>query len=172
VSESANVRSLEALQDFRAALVGFATEAQQALDACAAEIRRMQDWLEDQLKNWQAAVRRCEDEVFRARTELTRRKMVRIGDRQPDCSEQEEELRAAQAKLEYAEDKVKATRRWIQQLPHAIIDYEGPARQLAGFLEIELVRACNLLDRKCDILDAYLRETAPVAPAPQEKPKT
>jgi chromosome segregation ATPase len=182
VSESANVTSVAALQDFRAALVGFAAEARQALDATDAEIRRVQDWLEDQLKTWQATVRRCEDEVFRARTELTRRKMVRIGDRQPDCTEQEEALREAQDKLEYAEDKVKVTRRWIQQLPHAVIDYEGPARQLGGFLEAELTRACALLDYKSDVLDAYLRETAPAAPAPpaaagtpapapEEKPK-
>jgi hypothetical protein len=178
---SARVFSLDALVDLKATLCTFTSEAREALSAVEMEIRRNQVWLDGQLAHWRDMVRRCEDEVFQARQELTRRRMMRIGDRPPDTTEQEEALQLAQARLAHAEDKVETTRRWLRVLPQAIIEYEGPARQLSGMLEADMPKADALLESKIVALEAYVQlpgsnqaESRPSAkaalPAEEKKP--
>src|SRR5262249_11105377 len=82
--------------------------------------------------------------------------------------EQEENLRKAKAKLQLAEEKVTKCRRWLAQLPRAILEYEGPGRQLAGVIDTEVPKMLGLLDRKLAALEAYLKiappETRPLPP--------
>jgi hypothetical protein len=156
-SEFAHVSSVEALKDFRAALCTFGERAQDGLSSVQMSVQRMLDWLGDQEKGWQREVRRWEEAVNQARAELARRKMVRIGDRAPDTTEQEDILRAALRRLDEAEGKLRQTRRWLPSFRRAADEYEGPARQLAGFLEGEQPRALALLQQKIDALEAYAR---------------
>jgi hypothetical protein len=170
MTESANVTAIDALSDLRAALCGFGEKAAEALCAADADIRHTADWLDDQLKYWQHEVRRWEDEVFRTRTELARRRMMRIGDRSPDCSEQEEALERARQGLEHAEGQVERTRRWQRLWQEAVIEYQGPAGQLKGLLDGALPRAGALLERKIEALDAYVTLAAPVS-EPKTRPQ-
>jgi len=160
-SEHARVTSIEALQEFRADLCKFGDRAKDGLSSVQLEMQRTLDWLEDQEKSWQREVRRWEEAVTQARAELARRKMIRIGDRAPDCTEQEDILRAALRRLDEAEDKLAKTSRWLPHFRRAVEEYQGPARQLAGFLEGEQPRALALLDQKIDALEAYARLAAP-----------
>ena len=70
MSESARLTSLDALVDLKAAFCVFTSEAKEALSSLAMEIQHTLGWLEDQMKYWTAAVRKCEDAVFQAKTEL------------------------------------------------------------------------------------------------------
>ncbi len=156
MSDAARVTAVDAINDFRAALVVFGEEAADALCAADAEVRRTEEFLEEQLKSWQQEVRRAEDAVFQAKQELTRRKMLSFDDRPVDTTEQEKALRRAVARLEHAEEQVEITRRWLRQWPQAVLDYQGPVGQLKGMLEGTLPRACAFLERKLASLDSYL----------------
>jgi DNA repair exonuclease SbcCD ATPase subunit len=166
---SARVSSLEALVDLKAALCVFSADAKEALSSVEMEIQRTLAWLDEQLKHWRDNVRKCEDEVFQAKAELTRKRMLRVGDRPPDCSEQEEALQLARERLAYAEDKVDTTRRWQRLLPEAIIDYEGPAKQLAAALEADMPRTDALLESKIVALESYIQLTSSAPAAPSAK---
>jgi hypothetical protein len=172
MSTSANVTSIESLGQLRAALCVFNEKAADALLAADAEIQRTVDWLTEQLGYWQHQVRRWEDEVFRAKTELSRRRMLKISDRPPDCTEQEEALERARAALAHAEEQVEHTRRWQRLWQEAVIEYNGPAGLLKSLLEGDLVRTLALLEHKIESLDAYVNLTAPAAPAPAARPDT
>jgi chromosome segregation ATPase len=156
MSQSAHVASIQILVDFQAALCTFSAEAREILSCAQMAVTRTQDWLEHQAHLWQAEVRRCEDAVSAARTELARRKMIRIGDRAPDCTEQEKALRRALQRLDEAETKLATTRRWLPQLRRDIEEYTGATHQLSGFLEGEHPRALALLQMKIDALEAYV----------------
>jgi hypothetical protein len=156
MSAPAHVTSIEALGELRAALCTFTAAAVDALYAADAEILRTVDWLDEQVAYWKHEVRRWEDEVIRARGELARRRMVRVGDRPPDSSEQEEALERARQALEHAGAQVERTRRWERLWQEAVIEYQGPVSQLKQLLDAELVRAVALLERKIEALDAYL----------------
>ena len=121
------------------------------------DIRRAQDWLDERKNYWTAAVRKSEDLVFQTKNELTRRRMMRIGERNPDCSEQEAAFHAARRQLEAAQEKLASCRRWQRKLVEALVDFEGPANQLSGVLDGEAPRALAYLDGKIASLEAYTR---------------
>jgi hypothetical protein len=167
MSDSARVHSIDALDDLREALIQFGDRTLQALDAASAELRRTHEWLDDQERYWRDQIRKQEEAVFLAKQELARRRMMKVGDRHVDCSDQEKELRRAKERLEFAEEKQELTRHWLRQWATETMEFEGPCRQLKGFLESDLVRANTLLENKTDALEAYLAVTPPERPAPK-----
>jgi hypothetical protein len=167
MKDAARVLNVDVLDDLRIALAAFADESVQALDLAQGEIRRLETWLAEQLSHWQTQVRHAEEEVFLAKQELTRRKMMDSRDRPVDTTDQEKALQKARARQRQAEDKVETTRNWVRQLGHELEEYEGPARGLKSLLEGDIPRACELLERKAASLEAYLNVVAPgSAPAP------
>jgi hypothetical protein len=164
---SARVRSVEALVDFKAALCTYVAAAKEALSALTIDIRRFEDWLQDQLKFWSKAVKECEEEVFLAKQELARRKMMRYGDRKPDTTDQEKALALAKARLAFAEEKLEVTRRWLRQFPEAVFEYEGPSGQLTAWLEADGPKSAAILENKIAALEAYLQIGG--APPPEGK---
>jgi hypothetical protein len=158
---SAHVTETAALSDFRAMLCTFAEEAKEALAIVDHEIRRTYSFLDEQMRGWSAAVRQAEDEVIQAKIELNQRRIQRIGDCKPDTTFQEKVLRRAQAKLEYVQEKLAATKRWQRDWPHELMNYEGPARQLQSSLEGDVPRMIAYMERKIAALEAYLRQSPP-----------
>jgi hypothetical protein len=152
---AAHVTETQALIEFRAKLCTFGDEARQALGIIEHEIRRTLALLDERHRHWQAAVRQAEDELIQVKLEYNRRRNERIGDRRPDTSQQEKALRAAEARLEYAQEKLAAARRWQRDLPREVLDYEGPARQLAGALDAELPRMLAFMENKIAALETY-----------------
>lgn len=171
MSQTARVRSIEAIEDFKTALCRFGADAKAALDAVEMEVRRSFDWLNGQVQHWRKEVQRREQAVGVARVELNRRKISRIFGQQPDCTEQEEALREAQQRLRLAEAKVERCRRWEPVLRHAMGEYEGPSRQLASLLEMVLPKAVAILDQKTEALESYVLMAPPpgaVKQAPEQ----
>jgi hypothetical protein len=166
---SAQVHSLEKLLDFQSALATFNHQAKEALCSLDMEIRRTKDWLDEQLQNWTAVVRKLEEEVYKARQELARRKLIKIGDRPADTTEQELALAKALQRLHIAEERRDACRRWQRDLPEAINEYQGCAVGYQGMLESDMPRMSAFLDRKMDVLEAYAQVRQSDGPLPGDK---
>ena len=152
---SAQVHAVDRLADFKAALQIFADKAKDAMSGNQMEIRRSLDWLDSQLALWKAEIRKAEDAVVQAKNELQRRKMMRISDRPPDTTAQEKELRKAQARLAYAEERRDNTKSWLRKMPDEIEEYDGLARPFQDSLEHDLVKMINFVEQKIAALDAY-----------------
>jgi hypothetical protein len=75
-------------------------------------------------------------------------------------------LYKAKMRLKEAEDKLACCKRWAPLLQHAMHEYHGPARVLAGKLDTDLVRSLALLKRKLEDLEAYLSLAPPSTPLP------
>ncbi len=167
---SADVRSIAAVIDWHAALTNYGDGLAEALAGVDMEIRRAFDWLGEQLTRWQRAVRDCEEEVIRAKAELSQRKLPTWDGRDPDCTVQEKALRLAKARKEHAEEKVETVRRWIGRLPKLVDEtYTGPSRRLKSMLELDLPNALTELTRRIGALERYagLRpDYAPLQPLP------
>jgi chromosome segregation ATPase len=161
---SAQLHSLERLLDFQSALATYTHHAKEAISGTEVEIRRTLQWLEQQLALWHAEVRRAEEEVFKAKQELARRRMMKFGDRPADTTEQEIALAKAQRRLEYAAEKQAACQRWLRQLPEAIDEYQAFAINYQSVLESDVPRMHAFLDRKMDLLEAYMQVAAPQPP--------
>lgn len=161
MNESARVRYVGALEELRIAMQLFADHATVAVDTVDGEIRRTEQWLEQQHQNWRVEIRRSEDAVFIAKQELSRKKMMQIGDHPVDTWEEEQALRRARARLEHAEDKLERVRHWQREWSGELLDYEGPSRTLKSFIEGEISRACAMLQAKVQMLEEYLAISSP-----------
>jgi hypothetical protein len=87
--------------------------------------------------------------------------MVPPGERVPDTSQQEEDLRRAQARLRHAEEKVETCRKWVPTLQRAVDEYDGPVRRVGSRVEIELPKAAAALERLLAQLEAYIDFSPP-----------
>ena len=163
---TANVYAVQRLAEFQASIQTFQDRAKDALSANALEIRRQLEWLNDQAGYWKAEIRRAEEAVLLARNELARKRMMRIGDRPPDTTDQEIALRKAQARLAYAEEKADNVRAWQRELPDAVEEYEGQARPFLDCLEHDVPRMAAFVESKAAALEAYQK----LQSAPADKP--
>jgi hypothetical protein len=155
MTQGAHVTSIDALDEFRTALIKFGSDAQAALAAADMEIRRTVAGLERQLKHWQNELRVRQEDVTRAKAELARRKWGHRDGRGPGTTDQEIALAKAKDRLREAEDKIETVRRWQRLLPREIHEYEGPARQLGGWLEANLRHTTAILATRIAALEAY-----------------
>ena len=158
MASSARVTSVQAIIEFKVALLAFCQEAKEVLATIEMEIRRTMDWVQrDQLPYWQREIRNRQEEVAQAKADLFRKQLTRISGQNPDYLEERKALRIANFRLDEAEDKVQICRSWAnRQLAQAVDEYEGPARQLAGMVEGNPPPVVITLDRILGSLEAYL----------------
>jgi|SRR5262245_2457734 len=166
----ADVRAIDALQDWHNALCVFRTEALEALGSISMEVRRAFDWIDEEAKGWRGEARQAEDDVVRAKSELAQRKSPDFSGRVPDTSVQEENLARAKARLRFAEDQIEVCRKWATRLPKMVNEeYEGASRRLGTFIDVEVAAAIADLNTRINTLHAYtdIKPVAQEAPPPE-----
>src|SRR5262249_21560876 len=164
MTRSARVTSIQTVEAFKGALCEFGKDARDALCAADLAVRRAVDWLKAQQQFWQRELRKRQEDVVQAKKELTARKYQNRDGRGLGSTEQEKALKKAQDRQREAETKLANCKRWAPELHHAVTEYEGPTRQLAGPLDTDLVQAVALLEHKLEALEAYLRLAPPDLP--------
>ncbi|MGE3808300.1 MAG: hypothetical protein AB7K24_26870 [Gemmataceae bacterium] len=165
MQHAAKVTSLEAVQEFRSALLGFGADTREALSANDMEIQRAAAWLDEQLRFWKKEIHVRDEKLQTAKRNLQRKKMSKVMGRHPDCSEEEDIFELAKKRFQEAEQKLANCKRWIPQLQRAVEEYQGKARILGGMLEADLPRVSATLERKLDALDDYVRMAPPPTPS-------
>jgi hypothetical protein len=160
MSEAANVRAINSLDELRSALVQFRAGAQESLQAVAQEIGRTLDWLGERKQHWQNEVRRREEVVQAARKELSRCEASGYRDEdghyhQPDCSSRQHALLQAQMRLREAEAELETVRSWANLVQQAADAYQQKARQLNDYLASDVTKATASLGSSADTLRTY-----------------
>ena len=166
MSESAQVASIDALREFRAKLCEFGVDALESLAAVELELRHMDDWLAERLKYWQLQLRDRGEDLARAKAALVRHKWGSKDGKGVGTTEVQMDVKKAKRRIEEAEAKIEITKRWQRDLPKAVHEYDGPARQLSGYLESDLKQVLAMLDRMATSLEAYVAISAPPGGAP------
>jgi hypothetical protein len=146
-------------------MVNFSDDARNALTGVEMEIRRIRDWLlREQMSYWQTQVKRRNEAVSMARTELHRRRLSQQNSDAISDTEQKENLRVAQRRLVEAEDKVVRIKKWVPLLEHAIAEYHSASQPLGDRLTGQFLNSMALLERTIASIDAYLTYAPPSAP--------
>lgn len=163
MAEHAKVTSIEALEDFRSALIRYQARAKQALDDVGGEVKRTRDWLGfDRRTYWEGQVKRCQRRLEHAEAELM---TARFSSLKNDQSAQQMAVRKARRRLEEAEEHLKVTKRWIRDFDSIV---EPAGRQLDGLRERlaqQFPKAVVAMDRSITALQDY----AGVKVAPKER---
>ncbi len=162
MSESAQVRSIDAIESFQVAIARFEQRAKDALETLAGEVRKADDWLRsDRPPHWKEQVRLASEQVHQAKVDLNRCLMYPVVDERPSCREERELLKKAQTRLGYCEDKTELVKRWRRELSHELFEFEGRLSVLRQLLEEEMPQAKGRLKKIVRALDNYKIENRP-----------
>jgi hypothetical protein len=158
MNQSASVHSIDAIRDFRAALIEFCQEARSAMVDIDLELRRSNEWLHEVQPNyWRNEVRRASEEVNETKKDLHRKRLMTLpGGGTPSCMEERKAVERAQHRQRYAEEKIEITREWARAEQHEATEYEGRATQLATLIDGTIPKAISFLDHTIGHLEAYI----------------
>lgn len=162
MSGGANVRSVDAIRYFAAAVAAFQEEARLCLAMLDAQLRQVLFWLERDRPNfWKREIENCMREMTDARVRLHQCRMRRLGDFRPSCIEEVKDLEKAKADMEFAQKQIPNVKRWLAAAAHEGNEYHGRASQLIQVIERDLPRLLALLAFTVDRLEAYAAVNPP-----------
>ena len=165
MSGAANVKSVDAIRYFAAAVVAFQEEARLCLSMMDSQLRQILFWLErDRPTFWKREVENCMREMTDARVRLHQCRMRRLGDFRPSCIEEVKDLEKAKADMEFAQKQIPNVKRWLGEASHEGNEYHGRASQLIQMIEREIPRLLALLSFTVDRLEAYAAINPPGTP--------
>lgn len=167
MSPGARVTRTETLREFEIALKKFAEEAAAALVGVDMEIRRMLDWLGvDQPRRWDQEIDRLGQCLAEVKADYGRKRLANVGERHASLIEEKEAVQNARRRIEWAEEKLAACRRWSMAAERAVNEFRGAVRPLANRLEIELPLSLAALHSMVQALEDYLAQAPPVTRLP------
>jgi hypothetical protein len=168
MTQTAQVRSIDSVERFRAAYARFGEESAQALDEIRMELDRFVEWLEqDQVGYWKNEVRRAEAKVSEAKVDLHRARSATIDpEHTPSCLQEQKVLETAKRRLMENEEKLQVVKRWIPALRIAVQDYQTQIAPLVNYLTYEHARGLNFLRHLVERLEDYLAVAPPTQPSP------
>lgn len=163
MAKAANVRSLEALREFRVALIKFIDKAKRAISTSDSEVMRTQLWLQsDQPTHWIREIRKGEELLNQAKSELFRATLS-----QPDNprgpTDQVRLVRKRKDEIEHAKQQLAKTKRWSRTFERSTNDYRGSMSPLSSSLDGTAHKAVVLIERSIATLESYLASTAPLS---------
>ena len=166
MNQSANVRSIDAVRSFHAAVLEFQEEARLCVSALEMQLLRMMGWLErDRPGFWKREIESCYREMGEARVRLHQCRMRKMGDFKPTCFEEKKALEKAKKDLEFAQKQVPVVKYWNVAAQHEANEYHGRASQLTQVIERDIPALLALLHHAVDRLEAYRNIQAPGAAA-------
>jgi hypothetical protein len=164
MATGAKVRSLEALESFRASLIVFATRARRAIDQVGEEVARTRQWvLTDRRLHWTEQVRRRMRALKLAEQELFTAKLSTLKD---SASRQENAVRKARELVDEAELKMRNVKAWNRDFDRVADPLLKKLDSLRQFLEHSIPRAVAHLETTQRILDTYAETPPPMFATP------
>jgi hypothetical protein len=166
MAERAHVRSVDALEAFRANLIVYLTKARAALEELGADVQRMRGWLDnDQRAHWEREVRSRGQALQEAQQAMFSAKLSSF--REAGALEQMAVQRAKRA-LDEADAKLRVLKQWNRVFDNRVGPLVKQMEKLHTVLAHDMVHAVAFLGQAITTLDAYaeMAPPEPVGPAP------
>jgi hypothetical protein len=162
MSQFARVTSIDALREFRAALIEFADTGRSALGEALSEVQRTVWWIQNEMRDhWQRELKQRSNKLAEARTDLARAQMQQ----RSDVTERKA-VQAAVRRVEEAEEKLRQIKKWSTEMERQQMLFRGQCSQLSGSLDGELPKTIAWMERMIDSLQQYVSLQAPLTEPP------
>jgi len=163
--QQAKVRSIDALEAFRANLIVYISQARPALEEVSAEVMRVRSWLEhEQRAHWEKEIRRRSKQLEEAQQALFRSK---LGTLQKESAADQMAFHRAKRALEEAEGKFRLLKKWIREFDNRVQPLLKQTEKLHTVFSNDLTKAVALLTQTIGTLAAYAEVgAAPTSQAP------
>lgn len=136
----ARVEDLEALKNFKIALLKFQETANVALTNAEGDLTRTSLWLDiEQTPFWNVQVRKRAEALSQAEERLRMKKVFKdVVGTKPSTVDEEKAVRIARQRLEEARQKVAAVAQWKRRMEKIGHDYKGTVQRLATTVQSTL----------------------------------
>ena len=163
-NSSAYIEDIEFLEEMRAALLRFQSEAQDAIRNTQREITAALDQLQDRLHYWQRQLSKRQEVLAQAKNDLARCLSFRGPHGEgADCSGPAAAVRQAEQKVQEAQEAIRIAHIHIKHVEEANARYQRQAQRFNTTLtSTELPRASSLLRKSISILESYITEKVPL----------
>ena len=153
---SANIRDIQVVREFRAALLEFIDEANSALEVMSMELQRAMAWIEqDRPHYWTNQVRRGFDLVSETRSALDRCQLRTVEGQRSSCIEEKQNFAKAKTRLQHCHEQIENVKRWSVKLRHEGNEFRGRLAGLKRLIDSDLPKACALLEQTAEVLERY-----------------
>jgi len=168
---SADVRSIDALVQFRGELLNFIAVARQALEMLEVQARQGVDYItKDRAHFWKHENRRSWDGLHQAKDAYHQARIQRtVADHTPDCADEKKAIRRAELRLQTSEKKLVAVKHWSHEAEHGWNEFQGRYSQTLGVLDGDLPRTVATLEKIITQIEKYMQTSIPVT---EQKPQT
>jgi hypothetical protein len=165
MADRARITSVEALDEFRAALVVYLDKAGRALDEVDDEVKRTRIWLEqEQATHWKHELHKRQKILEIKQQELF---SAQIGGLADASAVHRMAVRRAKEAVEAAETKIRNVQRWTREFDTLAGPPARHVEQLRHLLKVDMGRALQFLNESMKTLAEYAEMQAPGASAPQ-----
>ncbi len=170
MSDNAQVRSIPAIREFKAALALFRDDSASAIDMMLMELHRAIDWIEhDRPAYWENETRKAFELVGSTRTALNTCLMRTVAGHRSSCIEEKQAHAAAKRRLQHCQEQLERVRRWAIKIRHEADEFRSRIAILRRRLDGDLPQSLLLLERMATALEQYAGLAA-AARLPRTKP--
>jgi len=162
-SEGADVRSIDAIDRFRVSVVEFIDAGRVSISEADSDLDRNIIWLErEQAPHWIRQIRKRQELVTRAKSDLYRKQtQSSANDGRASVVDEKVALQRALRRLEEAQSKLKATRKWMRRLDQQRITFKAAMSGFSVAVDHDLPHAVGLLKKITENLESYLNLSPP-----------
>lgn len=151
--ERANVRSVDAIDAFRANLVVYLSQARPALEEISAEAMRTRVWLENDQRL------QLEHQLLRRRKQLEEAQQglfsARLGTLRKETAVEQMAFHKAKRAVEETEDKLRVLKKWTREFDSRVQPLVKQVEKLQTVLTNDMVQAAAYLAQTIQTLAAY-----------------
>lgn len=151
--EQARVTSVEAIDQFRSALVVYLTAVRPLLEEATTDLRRMRVWLDTHQRGvWETELRRRARRLDEARQELF---SARLSSFREATAEHQMAVHRAQREVGEAEEKLRRVKYWTREFGNRADVLARPVGVLEGIVSQDMAKALAWLTEVVRILEDY-----------------
>lgn len=158
MSNGADIRDIDALNDLKAAFGRFGEDVTQILASLHKQFEEILERLGEQQTHWQRQTDEAQDEVYAARQALDEAKSSANDEEDGvvDCSYEEDAVYDAEKRLSGCESNLETAKQWRHRIESLIADFEGDFQNLSNLASTRTGAAQAFLTNKNELLEQYV----------------
>lgn len=156
---NAKVISIDAIKQFRAALIKFAEHTNAALGNADSDVHRALNWLDmDAKAYWQSELRKAQTKFGQAQEALRMKVLYKnLDGTTPSAVDEKKEVAKWKARIEVCQQKQVAVQRYTNLIQRESVMYKGAVQRFATTIQSGVPRGIARLDRVMAAIERYLQ---------------
>lgn len=164
----AHVSSIEAIEDFRAALIIYLEKSLRAADDSLDDVSRTRTWLDqEQRRHWESQIHRRTKLLEMAQEELFSARTANLGE---TVTMKQLAVNRAKRSVDEATAKLDRLKLWSRRFDNEVRPEAKQIEKLRGMLTSEMRKALQQLTESVKALDAYSDRSPISSVAPEVRP--